>query len=113
MSQDNLYDLSQLMELSGGSMDFVNKMVQMFVDLTPEILSRINTGYAQNNLEEVGAAAHKVKPSIDMMGITLLKDAIRQLENNAKHQINLETLPGLIAEVNEVLEKVLSQLKAR
>lgn len=113
MSQDKLYDLSQLISLSGGNADFVNKMVQMFLEMTPEIVGRINNGYAENNLDEVGAAAHKIKPTIDMMGIILLKDVIRQLENNAKNRTNLDSIPNLIQEVNEVLNRVMQQLQER
>ncbi len=113
MSQDKLYDLSQLISLSGGNSDFVNKMVQMFLEMTPDIVGRINNGYAENNLDEVGAAAHKIKPTIDMMGITLLRDSIRQLESNAKNRTNLDTIPGLIQDVNDVLNRVMLQLQER
>lgn len=113
MNDAPLFDLSQLNELSGGNQDFVNKMAGMFVDMVPEILDRINTGLATDNLEDMGAAAHKIKPSIDMMGIVSLKEKIRALESNGKNRTNLDEIPGLVSDINEILNKVVAQLRAR
>lgn len=113
MSEQKLYDLAQLNELSGGNDDFVNKMVQMFIDMAPETLDNINIGLAEGDLDRVGAAAHKIKPSLDMMGIVALKDKIRSLESNAKNRLNVEEIPALVTEVSDTLKAVIVQLKAR
>ena len=113
MSEEKLYDLVQLNELSGGNDDFVNKMVQMFIDMAPETLDNLNSGLAEGDYDRVGAAAHKIKPSLDMMGIAVLKDKIRTLEGNAKNRVDVEGIPQLVEEVSNTLKAVVAQLRAR
>ena len=113
MGEEKLYDLSALTEMSGGSEDFVNKMVGMFQDLTPGILDRMNISFSNGDFIDVGAAAHKIKPSIDMMGIFSLKDKIRDLEQSTKNNSPTAEIKSLLKEVEAVLTSVLVQLKER
>jgi HPt (histidine-containing phosphotransfer) domain-containing protein len=113
MSEEKLYDLIQLNELSGGNDDFVNKMVQMFIDLAPETLDNLNNGLAEGDLDRVGGAAHKIKPSLDMMGIVVLKEKIRTLEANAKNRVNVDQIPALVEDVSSTLKALIAQLRAR
>ncbi|MFY7651593.1 MAG: hypothetical protein ACOVQE_02775, partial [Chitinophagaceae bacterium] len=58
-----------------------------------------------------GKMAHRMKPSIDGMGIYALKEVIRTIERNAKEKNNVSAIPGLFEKVNNHLQKVLEQLK--
>ena len=113
MSQDPLYNLSQLREVAAGSEDFVNKMVDMFLEMTPALVQRVADGTAQKDWDEVQSASHKMKPSIDMMGIASLHDVIREIEQNAKHGKNVEDIPGLLQKLQDTLAQVYEQLRAR
>lgn len=110
---DTLYDLSQLHELSSGNPEFVEKMVGMFLSLTPELIQRLNKGLQEKDYPEIKAAAHKMKPSIDMMGITSLSQKIRTLEQYAAAESHTAEIPGLIKETEEILSTVMTQLKQR
>ena len=111
--EDNLYSLNQLEALASGDTAFVNKMVDMFIQMAPESVDRMLTALAEDDLEDLGAAAHKVKPSIDMMGITTLKQKIRDLEQWGKHRTNVEKIPELLDDVIETLNNVVQQLRNR
>ncbi len=113
MSDNQLYNLEQLEAMASGDVAFVNKMVGMFIDLTPEVIDRMKDGFASDDLEDMGAAAHKIKPSIDMMGIKVLYQKIRDLEQFGKNRQNMDQIPGLLNEVVSTLEAVIEQLKAR
>lgn len=113
MSKDKLYDLAQLREVAAGSEEFVDKMVDMFLQMTPGLTERIQKGVMAEDWEEVGAASHKMKPSIDMMGITSLKTVIREIEGNAKTSANLDDIPALVGHLMETLDQVYLQLKNR
>ncbi|MEY2925208.1 MAG: hypothetical protein RLZZ337_1758, partial [Bacteroidota bacterium] len=45
MTTDKLYNLDQLREIASGNEDFVHKMINMFLDVTPELLNRISVGF--------------------------------------------------------------------
>lgn len=113
MEEEKLYSLSQLESLSGGDETFINKMVEMFLELTPQTIDVLKESYATDELETMGGAAHKIKPTIDMMGIESLKQSIRDLEQYGKNRSHLELIPGLLTDVCETLEKVVEQLKNR
>ena len=112
MSEEKLYELSQLEAVAAGSQEFIDKMVDMFISLAPGLVERIRNGLAAQDWEEVRAAAHKLKPSIDMMGISALTGKIREIEGNAKTATNLEDIPALVDELEETLNKVYIQLKS-
>jgi HPt (histidine-containing phosphotransfer) domain-containing protein len=111
--EETLYDLSTLQDLSSGNPEFVDKLVKMFIDLTPSLIERIELGLKEKNYAEVGAAAHKLKPSIDVMGIRSLKDTVREIEIYAKEQTQLDQLDDLFNALKNTLEKVFQQLRNR
>ena len=111
--EEKLYSLDQLEALSSGDTAFINKMVDMFIQMAPESTDRMITALANDDLEDLGAAAHKVKPSIDMMGIVSLKQKIRDLEQWGKNRSNVDQIPGLLEEVINTLNDVVQQLKQR
>lgn len=110
---EKLYDLSQLNAVASGSQEFVDKMIGMFLEMTPEMVGRIQNGMAAEDWDEVKAAAHKMKPSIDMMGITSLHDLIRAIEGDAKNRENLDELPAKVDSLQETLAVVYEQLMSR
>jgi HPt (histidine-containing phosphotransfer) domain-containing protein len=111
--EEQLYDLSQLTAIAAGNEDFINKMVDMFLEMTPGLVERIEAGLQIQDWPEVRSAAHKMKPSVDMMGVKSLHDVVRGIEGNAKTETNLEQIPELYFTLSETLEKVYAQLKAR
>lgn len=108
---EKYYNLTQLEEIAPGDTFFVKKMVNTFLEHTPELVDRIEKGIASENWLEVREASHKMKPSIDMMGIIKITQVIRELEANAKQQVNLNEIPALFATVSNVLEICFKQLK--
>ena len=50
--------------------------------------------------------------SIDTLRIETLKEVVRRIETNAKQQTDLWTVGGDVAEVKQVLDRVIAQLQA-
>ena len=106
-----LYDLSMVRSVSGGDEGFIKKMVLLFVETTPPTLGELQQALTAQQWERVGKLAHKLKSTIDSMGITALKDDIRTIEANGKHQQDTGALPPLVARVIEVVTACIGQLK--
>ncbi len=111
--EEKLYNLEQIELMSGGNTEFVEKMVHLFIDLTPELMNRIKTGLIEGNYEEIKSASHKMKPSIDMMGIVSLKNEIRNIERMAMEHADIMTMKNAVTFLSETLSKVLEQLRDR
>lgn len=110
--EGKLYDLSMINEIAHGNQDFVKKMMQLFIDTMPPALSELRQHYIDKNWASLGAIAHKIKPSIDTMGIELLRDDIRAVEKYGKEVTNLELIPELLDKVEAVINKIIEDLKA-
>ena len=106
-----LYDLSMIHSLSGGDESFIRKMVDLFIETVPPNVQALHTGLAGEQWEQVSKMAHKLKSTVDSMGIQSLKAEIREVESSAKAKESLDRLPDLISRISQVIEQVIYQLR--
>lgn len=110
-SEEKLYDLNMVQTISGGDESFVKRMVQLFIETVPPSLADLQKETAQQNWLHVSKLAHKLKATIDSMGITRVKDVVRTIETNGKNGEELDKIPVQVQEVITVLEACMTQLK--
>lgn len=106
-----LFDLSLLEKMSRGNDDFVNKMIAVFIDLAIENIQKLEESLANNDMETIKKTAHKIKPSIDQMGIKSLKEVIRKVEKYDLQTGSKNELDMLIGKITGVLKTVTTSLK--
>jgi CheY-like chemotaxis protein len=107
----SLYDLTMVRSVSGGDETFIKKMVQLFIETVPPSLNDLHEAMNLQQWERVGKVAHKLKSTVDSMGIISLKEDIRSIEANGKQQQNTDTIPGLVQKVDDVVNACIRQLK--
>jgi CheY-like chemotaxis protein len=110
-AEEKLYDLTMVQTISGGDAGFVNKMVQLFLETVPPSMDDLQKETGQQNWVNASKLAHKLKATIDSMGITRLKEVVRTIETNGKKGEELDKIPGQVEEVITVLEACMKQLK--
>ncbi|NJO03941.1 MAG: Hpt domain-containing protein [Bacteroidia bacterium] len=108
-----LYDLSKLRKMVDNDQEMINKMIDMFLKNTPDLLNEMKAFWHKGEIERLSKLAHKLKSSINLMGISTLYDNIRSIEkfaaeSNPEQQAQL---PDLMKELNEIMEKVLVQIR--
>ncbi len=111
--EGKLYNLSTIEEISHGNDAFVKKMLQLFIDTMPPALNELRSHYSTGNWAGLGAIAHKIKPSIDTMGIELLREEIREVERCGKEASNLESVPDLLDKIDAVINSIIEDLKGQ
>lgn len=104
------YDLTGLKSISKGNDAFVKKMLQLFIEQGPATVREIKQAYEINELEKIKKLAHRLKPSIDNLGIVSIKEEIRDIEKNAATYGQSEQLQKLITVVVTVVENVSHEL---
>jgi len=109
--EGKLYNLSMIKEISHGNNDFVKKMMSLFNETMPPAIAELKQHLGNSNWADLGAIAHKIKPSIDTVGIELLKEDIRTIEKNAKEETKLSEIPELLQKLEIVLNKVMADLR--
>jgi len=107
-----LYDLSQLENMSRGNEAFIQKMRSIFINLTNQNTAKLEDALAQDDLITIQKIAHKIKPSIDQMGIKSLKEVIRKVEKYDLLSGSKEELSLLVGNVVEVLRAVVKRLES-
>lgn len=109
---DIKYDLSALDNISRGNQEFINKMIQLFIELAPTSVLEIKEAYRQNDLEKVKKTAHRLKPSIDNISLQPLKKTIREIENCTVENAEPGKLFLLIDTLDNEIGVLVSQLRA-
>jgi HPt (histidine-containing phosphotransfer) domain-containing protein len=104
-----LYDITELEQMAQGNDEFITKMVSVFLETTSQSLDQLLKAFEGRDLQTVSAIAHKIKPSIDLMGITSLYDVVRDIEVRAK---NGEELSELVGKLDDDLKLVFKEIKA-
>jgi PAS domain S-box-containing protein len=110
INNDLLFDLTNLNTISGGNEVFIKKMLAIFCEQTPQMMQEMQQAFTANELEKMGALAHKIKPSIDNLAIYSLKQVIRDIEAVGKGKLSLANLPEMLQLCNDVVIKVIAQM---
>ena len=87
-------------------------MVDLFIGLGPASVHEIKEAYAAGDFEKMQKVAHRMKPSLDNMGITSLHDDIWDIEKNAAIYQNSDQLENLLNKMDTVVTSVVNELKA-
>jgi hypothetical protein len=98
--------------VSGGDEGFIRKMVALFIETVPQNMQDLKNALEATNWEQVGKTAHKLKSTIDSMGIKSIRQEIRAVESNAKQMESLDEIPGLVATIDNTIKECIHQLQA-
>lgn len=109
--QECLYDLTMVRSVSGGDETFIKKMVQLFIETVPPGLADLKEALADQQWQKMGKIAHKLKSTVDSMGIASLKEDIRFIESSGKHETDTDKLEPLVDKILIVISRCIEQLK--
>jgi CheY-like chemotaxis protein len=109
-SKNKLYDLTMIQSVSGGDKAFIKKMILLFIETVPQNVQELVDASERKNWEQVSKMAHKLKSTIDSMGIRTIHDQIRSVEMNAKNQEHLELMPNMVRQIESVVSVCIQQL---
>ena len=65
-------------------------LIKSFISDFEDFLSEIDKGFKRKNWKQVYAATHKIKPSINMFGISELEPVVHLLEHKSKNEEQIE-----------------------
>jgi len=106
-----LYDLSFVNEFAKGDSSFVKKMVTIFVDTMHTELAHLLKAGEDLEYEKISKIAHKMKSAIDGLGISTLKQTIRDLEKTDFKSGENGNPNDTIHYIKGVLDETFLQLK--
>lgn len=110
-SMIKFYNLASLDKLSRGDREFKLKMLTIFIEQTTDVIEKITAAIEMDDFMEVSRLIHKIKPSVESLGITCIIAEIRHLEKIAKKTTDKEQISSLFSKIEDVLEKTIIQLR--
>ncbi|MFT5248166.1 MAG: HPt (histidine-containing phosphotransfer) domain-containing protein [Litorivivens sp.] len=110
-NHEQLFDLSYLNQIFQGNQEMINSIIQLFLEQVPEYIKEMQDCVDRNDLLSLHPLAHKAKSSVAMLGLKSMEGNIVQIEQDSKHNENLDGLPLLVGNVRSECDVVYSQLR--
>jgi CheY-like chemotaxis protein len=106
-----IYNLSFLRKLSSGQNDFIKSILEQFLNQTPSLISEINEGMKRSDWEKIAKATHKIKPSLEYIGATDLKEMTIKIEALLKTEDQDSNLLQLIKNLTDSCNIIYMELE--
>ncbi|MBC5863208.1 histidine kinase [Flavobacterium sp. K77] len=104
------YNLSKVYALSDNDPEFVNEILTLFVTEVPMDMVQIKEGITKKDHKHAYAYAHKIKPTLDLLGMNVAFEEILQIEawtkTEGKKKDIKETFKSVKSQVNEAIKEI-------
>ena len=97
------YNLAKVHALSDNDDEFVMQIISLFVTEVPQDVLQIKLGIKTKDHQLAYSYAHKIKPTLDLLGMTGAYEEILQIEAWTKRE-------GKRKEINDVFDSVESHV---
>lgn len=112
MEPQSSINLSYLVALCDGDDDFMNSIITSFVDEMPEILSMIQQKMQEGDWKMVGELAHKMKPSVQFVGMDSTLEKARSIELQCRNtNVCQDQVSSLVSDVTEETKTAIMALQ--
>ena len=105
------YNLAKVYALSDNDSEFVNQIVTLFVTEIPDDLIEIKEGIKKKDHNHAYAYAHKVKPSLDLLGLNIAFEEILQIEAWTKAEGEKKEIKETFKSVKNQVEEAIKELR--
>jgi PAS domain S-box-containing protein len=111
LGMEQHYSLEALQEVAAGDQDFINKMIGLFIAQSNQMKQGFHEGLESGDRKQISNIAHKMKPSLDSLGVSRLKKVILELERCEQLDLNPVELRKRIDHVFVILDPILTDLE--
>ena len=103
-----LYSIDQVLSQFGGDKRFVKELLELFIEVTPEIAADLRIAVQEKDAERIGQLAHKIKPSLQILQV---RDA-SSLAAEVEVSVNENRLDySKVNELVKLIEQCVVQIK--
>lgn len=106
-----LFDLSQIIEMAGGSNHFVAKMIDSFMEQCKVAMAEINQYCGEQNYPKLAKVLHKHKSIFSFMGMNSLFDQMVGLEVMVGEEQPIDSIYNMVKSIEESLKTVYVELE--
>ena len=104
------YNLAKVYALSDNDPEFVMQIITLFVTEVPQDMVQIDLGIKTKDHKLAYSYAHKIKPSLDLLGMSVAFEEILQVEAwtklEGKKKEIIETFKSIETQVERTLKEI-------
>ena len=104
------YDLTYLQHVFHGNEAMVQQIVELFLEQAPQLGREMGECVRQSRWGDLHPVAHKLKSSVNMLGMAGLAPLVLEFERKSKFKDDPASLPGLVADLVSEMELVCQTL---
>ncbi|MBT8245334.1 MAG: Hpt domain-containing protein [Winogradskyella sp.] len=104
------YKLERVRELAENDEDFVVALVGAFLEEVPEDAERLRNSVPAKDYKETYQAAHKMKPTIDLFGLSVY-DQLIEVQDWGKFEQTDKDVTSQLQEVLTAIENTVNEIR--
>ena len=88
--------------MSRGNQVFVMNMINLFFETSQPLIEQVRLHHKNGEMEKVRKSLHKMKPSVDSMGMRSLKQLMSRIENAIDKQQHADKIDDWLYETYQL-----------
>lgn len=105
------YNLSKVYALSDDDPEFVMQIIMLFVTEVPQDLTEIENGIKNKDHKHAYAYAHKIKPTLDLLGMSIAYEEILQVEAWTRAEGKRKEIDATFESIKSQVDKAIKEIK--
>ena len=105
------YNLAKVYALSDKDPEFVMQIITLFITELPDDVKLIESGIKIKDYKQAYAYAHKIKPSLDLMGMTVAYQEILEVEAWTKAEGKRKEIVDTFESIQSQIDKAIKEIK--
>ena len=112
VEEENGIQLESLMEMTGGDQEMVKEMIELFIDQTPDMISKLNQSLSDKDIKQLSVVAHTLKPTFNYMDMSVAFTLSEEIETMGKSgNFDEKILKEKVSELSSICEQYLKRFK--
>ena len=111
LNPECIINLDYLNEFAQGDKEFIEDMINIFLEHAPQFLANMKLGYEENDWEKLRFNSHKFSPQLAFFGLNSIIIDVDKIEEYAVKQVHIDGFDQTINKVILNCDKAIEQLK--
>lgn len=105
------YNLAKVHEISDNDTEFVVEILKLFVSDVPVDLLQMKEAIGEKKHQEAYSYAHKIKPSLDLLGMTIAYEENICIENWTREKGKKKEIKDTYKSLENHIEKAVKEIR--
>ena len=105
------YNLAKVYAISDDDKDFVLQIINLFIEEVPPDVAQIKVGINDKDHSHAYSYAHKIKPTLDLLGMEAAHEEILQIEQWTKDKGKKKEIKEIFKSMSGRIDLALSEIK--